>query len=101
MCWNENCHKHDCHCGHEHCECEHGSCDYHEHEIYNWYNEWDIVWETDFQIVDKDELENMKNSWEVWWNLWDDLVKMWFIDENDELYEEMKNEKRDGVMYDI
>jgi hypothetical protein len=94
MCWDENCHGHDCHCEHSHCDC-------HEHEIYNGYNEWDVVWEADFQIVDKDELENMRNNKEIWWNLWDDLVNMWFISEDDEIYNEMKNEKRDWVMYDI
>ena len=94
MCWDENCHGHDCHCKHSHSDC-------HEHEIYNGYNEWDVVWEADFQIVDKDELENMRNNKEIWWNLWDDLVNMWFISEDDEIYNEMKNEKRDWVMYDI
>ena len=96
MCWNENCQNHGWNCGHAHCDCH-----VHEHEIFNWYNEWDVVWEVDFQIVDKDELEEIKNKWEVWWNLWDDLVKMWFIDENDDLYEEMKKEKRDWVIYNI
>lgn len=92
MCGDENCQNHDCNCGHDHCTC-------HEHEMYSWYNEWDVVWEVDFQIVDKDELEEMKNSGEVWWNLWDDLVKMWFIDEDSPLYAEMKNEWRDGMFY--
>ena len=100
MCWDDKCHGHDCKCHHHHCNCD-DNCDCHEHETYNWYSEWDIVWEADFQIVDKDELENMKSSWEVWWNLWDDLVNMWFINEDDEIYKEMKNEKRDWVMYDI
>jgi len=100
MCWDENCNWHDRKCQQHQCNCdEHSHC--HEHEIYNWYSEWDVVWEANFQIVDKDELENMKSSWEVWWNLWDDLVNMWFISEDDEIYKEMKNEKRDWVMYDI
>ena len=90
----------DCDCDHKYCGCdEHCGCL--EHEIHNWYNEWDIVWEADFQIVDKDKLENMKNNEEIWWNLWDDLVNMWFISGDDEIYKEMKNEKRDWVMYDI
>ena len=100
MCWDENCHDNNCKCHHHHCDCDE-HCDCHEHEIYNGYNEWDIVWEADFQIVDKDELENMRSNEEVWWNLWDDLVNMWFISEDDEIYKEMKNEKRDWVMYDI
>jgi len=95
MCGDENCHEHDCHC-------EHDNCDYHEHEheIYNWYKEWDVVWEVDFQIVNKDELENMKDRDEIWWNLWDDLVNMGFINEDDDLYKEMINEKRDWMFYD-
>ena len=99
MCWDENCHDNNCKC-HHHCNSD-DHCDCHEHEIYNWYNEWDVVWEADFQIVDKDELENMKNDEEIWGNLWDDLVNMWFISEDDEIYKDMKKEKRDWVMYDI
>lgn len=100
MCWDDKCQGHNYKCHHHHCNCnEH--CDCHEYEIYNGYNEWDIVWEADFQIIDKDELENMRSNEEVWWNLWDDLVNMWFISEDDEIYKEMKNEERDWVMYDI
>lgn len=96
MCGDTNCQTHDCDCNHWNHKCGwHG----HEDINYNWYSEWDVVWEVDFQIVDKDELEEMKNSWEVWWNLWDDLVKMWFIDEDSPLYDEMKNEWRDGMFY--
>jgi len=96
MCGDGNCHHHDCHCEHDNCDC-HG----HGDELYNWYKEWDVVWEVDFQIVDKDELEEMRNNEEIGWNLWDDLVNMWFIDKDDPLYDEMKNEWRDWVMYDI
>jgi len=100
MCWDDKCHGHDCKCHHHHCKCD-GYCDCHEHEIYNWYNEWDVVCKTDFQIVDEEELENMRSNEEIWWNLWDDLVNMWFITEDDEIYKDMKKEKRDWVMYDI
>ena len=98
MCWDTSNQWNQCCCDHWNHKCH---CHEHEGFDYNWYREWDIVWEVDFQIVDKDELEEMKDSWKVWWNLADDLVKMWFIDENDDLYEEMKNEKRNWVMYDI
>jgi hypothetical protein len=98
MCWDEKCHKHDCHCEHDHCECD-VCCDCHGNDVYNWYKEWDVVWEVDFQIVDKNELQEIKNNEEIWWNLWDDLVKLWFLDEDDALYDEMKKEKRNGAFY--
>ena len=97
MCWDTNCQTHDCDCNYWNHKC---TCHVHEENIYNWYNDWDVVWETDFQIVDKDELESMRSNWEVWWNLWDDLVNLWFIDRNSPLYDEMKNEWRDGVFYE-
>jgi hypothetical protein len=52
--------------------------------------------------VDKNELKKMRKNKEVWWNLLNDLIKMWFISEKDvEKYKEMEEEKRDWVMYDI
>ena len=98
MCWDTNCQTHDCDCSHWNHKC---TCRVHEENLYNWYNDWDIVWEADFQIVDKDELESMRGNWKIWGNLWDDLVNLWFIDRNSPLYDEMKDESRDGVMYDI
>ena len=97
MCWDTNCQTHDCDCSHWNHKC---NCHVHEENLYNWYNDWDIVWEADFQIVDKDELENMKGNWEIWGNLWDDLVNLWFIDENSPLYKEMKNEWREWMFYE-
>jgi len=97
MCWDTNCQTHDCDCSHWNHKC---TCHLHDDNIYNWYHDWDIVWETDFQIVDKDEFENMKGNWEIWGNLWDDLVNMWFIDKNSPLYDEMKNEWREWMFYD-
>ena len=47
----------------------------------------------------------MRKNWELWdieqWNLWDDLVNLWFISKDDDIYHEMKNEWRNGIMYDI
>lgn len=96
MCWDTNCQTHDCGCSHWNHKC---TCHVHDDNIYNWYNDWDIVWEADFQIVDKHEFEDMKNNWTVWWNLRRDLVEMWFITEDDDRYEEMENEKREGMFY--
>ena len=42
----------------------------------------------------------MRKNEKIWGNLWDDLVNMWFISEDDEIYKEMKNEKRDWVYYE-
>ena len=76
---------------------------------------WQIIWESDFKIVDKNELENMKEQWELktdnisnieskeksHWNLKDDLIELWFLDydnlseEEKLIFDEMKNEKRD------
>ncbi len=78
-----------------------------------------IIWESDFKIIDKDELENMKNQWELTtddeskiqniesknkdhWNLKDDLIELWFLDydnlseEEKIIFDEMKDEKRDN-----
>ena len=62
MIGDENCkcyehHDCDCYC-HDWCDCIH-------EEYYNWYSEWDIVWEADFQIVDQNELDEMKNQWNI------------------------------------
>lgn len=96
MCWDTSNQWNQCCCDRWNHKCH---CHEQEEFDYNWYREWDVVWEVDFKIVDKDELEEMKNNWDVWWNLADDLVKMGFIDEDDDLYEEMKNEKRDWIFY--
>lgn len=73
-------------------------------------DEWQIIWESDFKIVDKDELENIKNGENMdsriqetdkWWNLRDDLIELWFLDydnlseEEKIIFDEMKDEKRD------
>jgi hypothetical protein len=93
--------------------------------VYNIYyinmtnKDWEIVWESDFKIVDKDELEKMKEKWDLnkkidlkadsednwkeekWWNLKDDLINLWFLDydnlsEKEKIiFDEMKDEKRD------
>ena len=75
--------------------------------------DWQILWETDFKIVDKKELEKMKENGELaldnkekieekeWWNLKDDLIKLWFLDydnlseDEKKIFDEMENEKRD------
>ncbi len=80
-----------------------------------------IIWESDFKIIDKDELENMKKKWKLemdndksdakWedkttWNLKDDLIELWFLDydnlseEEKIIFDEMKNEKR-GDFYEL
>jgi hypothetical protein len=92
-------------------------------------NEWQIIWESDFKIVDKKELELMKKVWELQidkkllddelkntgteWNeiepgnLKDDLVKLWFLDyenmndEEKKIFDDMKNEKRNKWYYEL
>ncbi len=74
-----------------------------------------IIWESDFKIIDKDELETMKEKWDLStddisniesknkesWNLKDDLIELWFLDydnlseEEKIIFDEMKDEKRD------
>ena len=62
-------------------------------------NDWQILWESDFKIIDKEELEKMKEK--EWWNLKDDLIKLWFLDydnlseDEKKIFDEMENEKRD------
>lgn len=97
MCWDTNCQTHDCCGGHWNYKCH---CHEREEFDYNWYRDWDIVWEADFQIIDKYELEDMKSNWEIWWNLWDDLVNLWFIEVDSPLYKEMKNEWREWMFYE-
>ena len=97
MCWDTSNQWNQCCCDRWNHKCH---CHEHEEFNYNWYREWDVVWEVDFQIVDKDELEEMKNNWEVWWNLADDLVNLWFMDKDNPLYDEMRNEGRDGMFYE-
>lgn len=67
-------------------------------------DEWQILGESDFKIIDKDELDSIKDEWDVnneWWNLRDDLIKLWFLDydnlsdEEKIIFDEMKREKRD------
>ena len=73
-----------------------------------------IIWESEFKIIDKDELEKIKDKWELTlddienkeenntnWNLRDDLIELWFLDydnltgEEKKIFDEMENEKRD------
>ena len=81
-------------------------------------NDWQILWESDFKIIDKNELEKMKEKWELtldnekkieekeWWNLRDDLIKLWFLDydnlneEEKKIFDEMKDETR-GDFYEL
>ena len=96
MCWDTNCQTHDCCGGHWNYKCH---CHEREEFDYNWYRDWDIVWEADFQIVDQYELEDMKNNWTVWWNLLEDLERMWFITKGDKRYKDLKYEKREWMFY--
>ncbi len=68
-----------------------------------------IIWESDFKIIDKDELENIKKEWNIddkWWNLRDDLIKLWFLDydklseEEKIIFDELKKEER-GDFYEL
>jgi len=67
---------------------------------------WQIIWESNFKIIDESELKKMKTQWELkldnkWWNLRDDLIKLWFLDydnlneEEKKIFDEMKDETRD------
>ncbi len=70
--------------------------------------EWQIIWESEFKIIDKDELENIKNT-EIKKesNLRDDLIELWFLDydnlseEEKIIFDELKNEKRDDNFYKL
>ncbi len=75
--------------------------------------EWKIIWESDFKIIDEKELEKIKKSWkeikelEEWWNLRDDLIELWFLEydklseEEKIIFDEMKKEKRDDDFYEL
>lgn len=73
--------------------------------------DWDIIWEFDFKIVDKKELDAIKSEGSIdnafknkLWkkgNLKDDLIQLWFLDydnlsdEEKKIFDELENEKRD------
>lgn len=75
-------------------------------------DEWQVIWESDFKIIDKEELENINHEWKLendfelsknksTGNLRDDLIELWFLDydnlseEEKMIFDEMKDEKRD------
>lgn len=75
-------------------------------------DEWIIIWETDFKIVDQKELEELRiDDWkliiEKWWNLRDDLIELGLLDyenlseEEKKIFDELKNEERDSDFYDL
>ncbi len=74
-------------------------------------DEWQIIGETDFKIIDKKELEELKSEdWELiiekWWNLKDDLIELGLLDyeslseEEKRVFDELENEKRDSDFYE-
>ena len=80
-------------------------------------DEWIIIWETDFKIVDKKDLEKIKKIEELedvndiekekWLNLKDDLIELWLLnydnlsEEEKKIFDELENEKRDKDLYEI
>lgn len=71
-----------------------------------------VIWESGFKIVDKQELEAIKKfetetSNQDWGNLRDDLIDLWFLDyeglseEEKKAFDEMKKEKRDDDFYEL
>ncbi len=73
---------------------------------------WQIIGETDFKIIDKKELEELKvDDWKLiienWWNLRDDLIKLGLLDyenlteEEKKVFDELQNEERDSDFYDL
>jgi len=78
-------------------------------------DEWQIIWETDFKIVDKKELEKINNLDELkdlndlndWWNLRDDLIRLGLLDyenlseEEKKVFDELENEKRENDLYKL
>ena len=79
-------------------------------------DEWQIIGETDFKIIDKKELEEVRNEkWEMiiedtmgkWWNLRDDLIELGLLnyenlnEEEKKVFDELQNEKRDSDFYDL
>jgi len=75
--------------------------------------EWQIIWESDFKIIDKKELEKIKKWWneikelDEGWNLRDDLIELGLLDyenlsdEEKKVFDELKNEKRDDDFYKL
>lgn len=78
--------------------------------------EWEIVWESDFTIIDEEELQNMKKKWKLEidknieeenGNLKEDLIKLWFLDyenmsdEEKKIFDELENEKREKWYYEL
>ena len=71
--------------------------------------EENIIWEADFQIVDEDELQEIKNkdNLKKEWNLRDDLIELGLLDyenlsdEEKKVFDELKNEKRDDDFYKL
>lgn len=77
-------------------------------------DEWQVIGETDFKIVDQKELEKINNLDELenlddlnnWWNLKDDLIKLGLLDyeslteEEKKVFDELENEKRDSDFYE-
>ncbi|HPK27675.1 MAG TPA: hypothetical protein PKX34_00460 [Candidatus Absconditabacterales bacterium] len=67
-----------------------------------------VIGETDFTIVDKKELIELKSKKEskISGNLKDDLINLGFVDYEDldekdrEIFDELENEKRDSDFYE-
>ena len=67
-----------------------------------------VIGETDFTIVDKKELIELKSkkASKISGNLKDDLINLWFVDYEDldekdrEIFDELENEKRDSDFYE-
>lgn len=77
-------------------------------------DEWLIIGETDFKIIDEKELQNIKDSenvkndkQKISWNLKDDLIDLWLLDyknlsdEEKKILDELEDEKRDNEFYDL
>lgn len=75
-------------------------------------NDWQIIWETDFKIIDKNDLEKIEelknlDDLDKWWNLRDDLIGLGLLDydklseEDKKIFDELENEKRENDLYEI
>ena len=77
-------------------------------------DEWLIIGETDFTIIDEKELQNIKDSENIKndkqktsWNLKDDLIDLWLLDyknlsdEEKKIFDALEDEKRDNEFYDL
>ena len=78
-------------------------------------DEWQIIGETDFKIIDQKDLEKIKNLDELenlddldnWWNLRDDLIKLGLLDyenlseEEKKVFDELKDERRKNDLYEL